>query len=168
MIARAGRIYIQALLVAEVILLLASIAIHLSVLAGTEAAYEKYRGALGTAVIVICGPPFAFKRKGVGLIAQIRSCPHWMWKSAVTIAAYGLLTLLSFVIFPSSSLFASSLVGSGFLLGFEAVPICILYSALWRLRLDGSEFVTNAGISLLFIGFGIVWATNAHYQLTAR
>jgi hypothetical protein len=168
MIARAGRIYIQALMVAEVILLLASIAIHLSVLAGTEAVYEKYQGALGTAVIVLCGPPFAFKKKGAGLIAQIKSCPQWMWKSAVAIAAYGILTLLTLVISPTNSLFTSSLVGSGFPLGFEAVPICILYSTLWRLHLDGSGLIKNAGISLLFIGFGIVWATTTHQQMAAR
>lgn len=168
MIARAGRIYIQALMVAEAILLLASIAIHLSVLTGTVAVYEKYRGVLGTAIIVIGGPAFAFKRRGGGLIAQIKSCPQWMWKSAVAIASYGILTVLAFVIFPTSPRFTSAFVGSGFPLGFEAIPICILYSALWRLRLDGSELIKGAGISLLFIGLGFIWATSAYHHMSAR
>lgn len=168
MIARAGRVYTEVLMVAEVILLLASIGIHLYVLAGTEAVYEKYQGALGTAVIVIGGPSFAFKRKGVGLIAQIRGCPQWMWKSAVAIAAYGFLTLLTLVIFPTRGSFTSSLVGSGFPLGFEAIPICILYSALWRLRLDEPELIRKAGISFLFIILGIIWATTAYHQIAVR
>jgi hypothetical protein len=164
MIARAGRVYVQLLMVAEMTLLLASIVIHLSVLSGTGAAYERSQDVLGTIVIVISGPVFLFKKKGVGLIAQITSCPKWMWKSAVVIAAYAFLTPLTFVISPLSQQFGFSLVGSAFPLAFEAIPVCILYSTLRRVHLDESELSHNALLSLLFIGLGIIWAvTGQHY-----
>jgi len=167
MIARAGRIYIQGLIATEVLLLWATIAIHLGVLCGGIALYDKYHEILGAAVIVVSGSSFAFKRKGVGLMTQIRTCPQWMWKSALVIASYGILTSVTLVIFPPNNVFASSFVGSGFPLGFEAIPLCILYSALRHSRNDGSELIRSTVVSLLFIGCGIIWATTTH-QIAIR
>lgn len=160
---RVARAYIQVLLTAETMLLMASVAGHLLVLTGRGTLYEKYLGALGTAVIVLGGPTLPFRKKPVGLIMQIKSCPQWMWKSAAALAIYGIMTLIPLLISPTSGLFTSSLVSSAFPFGFEAIPICILYSALWRFRLGGPDLMNSTLISIMFMILGIAWVlTNQH------
>jgi len=151
----------------EIALFLVSVVIHLLVLMGDRKLYEDYQGALGTAVIIIGGPAFAFKRKGVGLIAQIKSCPKWMWQSAIVIAAYGIATT-SLFIFSTNVVFTSSFVGSAFPLGFEVIPICILYSSIGPHHLDESQFLRNCMASVIFVILGIIWALAAHHGILVR
>ncbi len=56
-----------------------------------------------------------------------------MWRAALAVWVYGLAVMLLQAIFPENavSLPDQPLVLSGFPLGFEAIPLCVMYAVLY-------------------------------------
>ena len=167
MIARATRIYLLALIGAEATLLTSFVLVHLLVVAGNDSIYEVYHGVLMRAVLVVGIPTIGFKSRSVGFLTQIRSCPKWMWRTAVGIAMYGMLTF-ALLFSPMDERHLSAWVGSAFPLGFEAVPICILYSALSASRNEETWIIERARVSVLFLILGFLWVLYGGRGITAH
>jgi hypothetical protein len=149
--------YVTVLLALEVLLFAASLLLHVSVLAGARKPYAEYGVTLFRMQVVVGFPIIAFIKDGLKWMDQIKSCPKWMWKSAVSLGLYGLFIFCLQVIFPEGrSISEQALTVSGVPLGFDAIYSCILYSVLYAGYLDKSEVVRRALGSVIFIVLGVI------------
>lgn len=156
MIARLAYAYASTLLVLETLLFAATLLLHLSVLMmGPNQAYAKFGIPLFRATVIVGIPVFAFVRDGMWM-NQIKSCPRWMWKGALTLAVYALVITCVQILFSEGPFFERALAVSGFPLGFDAIFLCVLYSVLWSNYLEKSEAVRRAMHSAAFVALGVI------------
>jgi hypothetical protein len=161
MIARLAYAYVRLLLVLELLLFASSLVLHLSVLLGVligvRGPYTEVRGNAVFRLAVLVGIAVApFVKESLRWMDQVKTWPGWMWKGALAVGVYGLCTApLSFTALPET----------GFVLGFEAVSFCILYSVLWRTYLNESKVINRvaASISLVTLCVIVQLAYNAGY-----
>jgi len=142
MIFRLARCYVSLLVALELLLLAASLALHVSVFfRGRTTAYDECGLILFRAGVIVGIPTCAFVKDSIRWVQQIKSCPRWMWRGSLVLGVYSVLT----VFFPQGPSFADRvLTVSGFPLGFEAISICILYSVLSRGYLEREEVIKRA------------------------
>ena len=152
MIVRSAYAYVRLLFALELLLLVASLLLHLSVFMGAKEPYLGFGAPLFRAMVVVGLPVFAFIKDSLRWVDQIKSCPEWMWKGALSIGVYGLLTPFLQALFPQGQ----SLMWSGFPLGFEAISLCILYSVLWAGYLEQSDVVRRASHSLVIVAVCVI------------
>jgi hypothetical protein len=146
---RLSYVYVRLLFVLEAALFAASVLLHVSLLFHSGDSYAQYAVSLFRYSVVIGLPACAFIKDSGGWVNQIKSCPKWMWKAALTPGVYSLLLLLkTFLSMPTSDL---SLLLPGFPLGFDAINICVLYSVLASGYLDKSMVVSRTLRSLLVV-----------------
>jgi hypothetical protein len=160
---RAAYVYVRLLFALELVLLVASLLMNFVVFIG-----RSNHAGLGTALFraaVFLGlPVFAFIKESLRWPDQIKSCPKWMWKSALFLGAYTLLSLfLEAIILRDNFLTKQSLMLYAFPLGFDAIFICILYSVLYVGYLEESEIVRRAQHSVIFIVFIAIMFIAADY-----
>jgi hypothetical protein len=68
---------------------------------GAKEPYLGFGAPLFRAAVVVGLPVFAFIKDSLRRVDQIKSCPKWMWKAALSLGVYVLLTaFLQRVIFP--------------------------------------------------------------------
>jgi hypothetical protein len=158
MIARLAFVYVRFLLVLEILLFAASLLLHLSVfITGPNEAYAKYGLPLFRGTVIVGVPVAAFIRDGLRWMNQIKTCPKWMWKGALTFGVYALLIACVESIFSQgTSLSEQPMTVSGFPLGFDAISLCILRSVLWSGYLEKSEVVRRALHSVAFVSLGVI------------
>lgn len=157
MIARLAYAYVRLLLALEVLLFTASLLLHLSVVVGLKKPYDEYSAMLFRGTVIVGIPAGAFIKDGLRWLDQIKRCPKWMWRAALTLGGYGL--LIAFVettLLKDAPFFERSLTISGLPLGFDAVYSCVLYSVLWTGCLDKSEVINRARNSVIFVTLGVI------------
>lgn len=158
MIAHLAYAYVRLLLVLEAMLFAASLLLHVSVLAGATRPSGEYGLLLfrGTVVVGVAATPFI--KDGLSWKEQIKRCPRWMWKAALTLGVYALFILCLQTIFTEDVplLDRGALTVSGFPLAFDAISFCILYSVLRAGYLDKREIVRRVLISAIWIFLGVV------------
>jgi hypothetical protein len=149
MIARLAYTYVGFLFLMQMLLFTASLLLHATVfIAGPQKIYAEYALMLFRAGVVVGIPVCAFLKDGLRWMDQIKSCPKWMWRAALAIGLYSLLTFF----FPqNASLSESPLILSGFPLGFEATGLCVLYSVLWSGYLEKPVVVRRALHSIIIV-----------------
>ncbi len=156
MIARLAYAYVRTLLVLETLLFAATLLLHLSVLImGPNEAYAKFGIPLFRASVIVGIPVTAFVVDGMWM-NQIKSCPRWMWKGALTVGVYAILITCVQIFFSEGAFFERALIVSGFPLGFDAISLCVLHSVLWTDYLEKSEVVRRAGHSVAFVALGVI------------
>jgi hypothetical protein len=149
--------YVRLLLALELLLFTASLLLHLSVFVGAKTPYAVYGVMLFRGTVIVGVAVTAFIKDGLTWMDQIKSCPRWMWKGALTLGVYGLLIVCLQMIFPQGpSLSDQSLTVSGFPLGFDAIYLCILYSVLWAGYLDKSEVLRRTLHSVILVALGVI------------
>ena len=76
-----------------------------------------------------------------------------MWKRALGLGAYALIVfcLLIFAFPDSDPLVVEGLVDSAYNMGFTAISVCILYTALWTGTVEDSQLIRMARNSTIFI-----------------
>jgi hypothetical protein len=155
--ARSAYAYVSLLLVLESLLFVASLSLHLSVLLGVRGLFAEFGAALFRGTFIVGIPVIAFIKDSLRWREQLKTCPKWMWKAALTLGVYGLVVLFLQVFFPEGASFSEqALAVSGFPLGFDAIALCIIYSVLWSGYLMKSDIAKGAGKSLLMVLLGIV------------
>jgi hypothetical protein len=157
LIARLAYAYVRTLLVLEILLFAASLLLHLSVfIAGPTEAYAEFGSPLFRATVIVGVPVIAFVKGGMW-VTQIKSCPKWMWKGALTLGVYALLlACMQMTLSQGGSLSEQPLVVSGFPLGIDAISLSILHSVLWSDYLEKSEVIRRAMHSVAFVIVGVV------------
>ncbi len=157
MIAWLAYAYVRLLLVLEILLFVASLLLHMSVLIGAKVPFAEYGLILFRGTVIVAVPVAAFIKDSLRWTEQIKTCPRWIWMTALGLGLYGILTFCALAISApkGASLTDMALVLSGFPLGFDAISFCILYSVLWRGYLEGPEVVRRALHSVLFVAFGV-------------
>jgi uncharacterized membrane protein YbhN (UPF0104 family) len=149
--------YVRFLLVLEVLLFALSLLLHLSVFLGRRGLFVEFGAVLFRGTCIVGIPVTAFIKDSLRWTAQLKTCPQWMWRTALTLGGYGLLLPCLQGIFPEGASFSEqALTISGFPLGFDAIALCIIYSALWSGYLTESEVVKGAGKSLLMVSLGFI------------
>jgi hypothetical protein len=157
MVVRLAYAYVRFLLVLEALLFTLSLLLHLSVLVGARGPFAELGAMLFRGTFTVGIPVFAFIKDGIRWRDQLKTCPGWMWKAALTLGVYGLVVLCLQAIFPEGASFSEqALAVSGFPLGFDAIALCIIYSVLWSGYLTKSEVAKGTGKSLLMVLFGLV------------
>ena len=157
MAARFAYAYVSLLLVLEALLFISSLLLHLSVLLGTRGLFVEFGAALFRGTFIVGIPVTAFIKDSLRWRDQLRTCPRWMWRAALTLGLYSLAVLCLQAFFPEGASFSEqSLAVSGFPLGFDAIAFCIIYSVLWSGYLTRSDVAKGAGKSLLMVLLGIV------------
>ncbi len=148
--------YISLLLVLESLLFISSLSLHLSVLLGTRGLFAEFGTVLFRGTFIVGVPVIAFINDSLRWRDQLRTCPIWMWKAALTLGVYSLFVLCLQAFFPEGASFSEqALAVSGFPLGFDAIALCIIYSVLWSGYLMKSDIAKGAGKSLLMVLLGI-------------
>ena len=146
----------RGLFVLETLLFAASLLLHLSVfITGPNESYARYGLPLFRATVIVGIPATAFVKDGLWK-DQIKSCPKWLWKGALTLGVYALLIACAQTIFSEGTLFEQTLTVSGVPLGFDAISLCVLYSVLWSDYLEKSEVVRRAMHSVALVTLGLI------------
>ena len=145
--------YIITLLATEVSLFGLCVVSHISQLLRKEWGNHLFAETIMSAVLLSGLSVVPFVKDGMRWRNQVSLCPRWMWVSAIIFAAYGFTSL-----FWTPSLLEG---GNGnassdqarlmFVLGFETIPICVLYSALFKGVFSESEKVRRAFYSILML-----------------
>ncbi len=78
-----------------------------------------------------------------------------MWKGALGLGVYALFVfcLLVFAFPDNDPLFVERLIGSAYDMGFTAISVCILYTALWTGTVEDSKLIRMARNSAVFVCF---------------
>jgi len=148
--------YVRTLLVLEALLFAVSLLLHLSVfITGPNEAYARFGLPLFRVTVIIGVPVIAFAKDGAWK-NQIKSCPKWMWKAALTLGVYAVLIAGVQTIFSEGTFFEQALTVSGFPLGFDAISLCVLHSVLWSDYLERAEVVRRAMHSVAFVTLGVI------------
>jgi hypothetical protein len=149
--------YVSLLLAVESLLFISSLLLHLSVLLGARGLFAE-SGVFLFRITFIAGiSVIAFIKDPPGWTDQLKTCPHWMWKGALTLGLYSLVVLCLQAFFPEGVTFSEqALAVSGFPLGFDAIAFCIIYSVLWSGHLTQSDVAKGAARSLLMNFLGLV------------
>jgi hypothetical protein len=149
--------YVGLLLVLEALLIVASLVLHVSLIASARAPYGEYGGMLFGGAVILGVPATAFIKEGFKWKDQIKSCPKWMWTAALALGAYALFILFIQEIFSQSiSLWEPPLAASAFALSFDAISACVLYSVLCSKYLDRSEMRQRTLLSVIVIAIMIL------------
>jgi hypothetical protein len=155
MAARIAYGYAYMLLAAGALCFVLSLILHSAVLMGLKAPFATYDVALCGAVVIVGILSSAFLKDGFMWMQQIKSCPKWMWRTALVLGFYTLLFGPFYAAASRSGPFWKHLAVSGVPIGFEAILFCILYSAIRSKYLNEAELAKGAGRSLLMTGFGL-------------
>jgi len=157
MIYRFAYAYVRLLLVLEALLFTLSLSLHVSVLIGAKEPFAEFGAILVRGTVIVWIPVIAFVKDGLRWRDQIKTCPGWMWRTALAMGAYGLVILCLGAIFPEGvSPSEQPLIVSGFPLGFDAISLCVIYSVLWSGFLTKSEVAKLTRNSLLMVAFGLI------------
>jgi hypothetical protein len=157
MIVRLAYAYVRLLLILETLLFTLSLLLHLSVLAGARRPFAESGAMLFRGTVIVGIPVIAFIKDGLRWRDQLKTCPGWMWKAALTLGMYGIVVFCLQAFFPEGASFSQqALAVSGFPLGFDAIALCVIYSVLWSGYLTKSEVARRTGKSLLMVLFGVV------------
>jgi hypothetical protein len=134
-------IYIVTLLATETIIFGLSLATHIMQLFGNDLRNHQFAETITKAVLLLGLSIVPFVKDAKQWRSQLSLCPRWMSISALIFAAYGFTSL-----FWTPSLLEG---GNGdtnsdqahfmFVLGFETIPICILYSVLFKSVFSAKE-----------------------------
>lgn len=155
--ARFAYAYVSLLLVLESLLFISSLSLHLSVLFGTRGLFAEFGAALFRGTFIVGIPVIAFIKDSLGWKDQLKTCPRWMWKAALTLGVYSLFVLCLQAFSPEGISFSEqALAVSGFPLGFDAIAFCIIYSVLWSGYLTKTDIAKGAEKSLLMVFLGLV------------
>jgi hypothetical protein len=155
-VARLANAYVRFLLVLEALLFALSLLLHLSVLLGAKELFAEFGAVLFRGTFIVGILVIAFIKDGLRWRDQLKTCPRWMWKTALALGLYGLVVLCLQAIFSEGASFSEqALTVSGFPLGFDAIALCIIYSVLWSSYLTKSEVAKGAGKSLLMLSLGL-------------
>jgi hypothetical protein len=159
LIRRIAFAYAWLLFSAEVVLLSCSLSLHIGVLLGFDTPYLKVENVLNIAMMALFIPTCAFVKNSLRWVQQIKTCPDWMWRTALLTGGYGLFVfLLQMFVFPNEgNLEDQTLATSGFILGFEAIPACILYSLLRSEQIEASELMRRSRNSVLIVVACSLW-----------
>ena len=162
MIRRLASAYVYFLLVLEMLLLAASFSLHVYVFAGGKGLYADCGSMLFRGAVAMGFPATPFVKDSFRWVAQIKSCPKWMWRAALTLGVYGLYLGLLTLIFESASSSGNALTLSGVPLGFEAISVCILYSVLREGYREKSEVVRRVRYSIILVAVGVMFRYGWH------
>ncbi len=166
MVINLSRAYVRLLFGVELVLFSASLLVHVGTyIEGSSVspvvAAALFRSAVLTGILVA-----AFLENGRKWVTQIKSCPGWMWRLALSLGVYSLLVVLFEVLYPKgASLADQRLTISAVPIGLDAISICILYSVLWSRSVSELSIVKGARNSAigLVLGIAVFCAYQAGY-----
>jgi hypothetical protein len=157
--------YVRLLFILELLLFIASLSLHVSAMVGARVPSEQYILVLFRGTVLVGVQATAFMKDSVRWVDQIKRCPPWMWKVALTVMVYGLFIACLKVIFPGRDSLSDQIeTVSVILLGFDAIYLCILYPVLWLDYLDKTEVIKRAIYALIFVSLTGV-AFLAHWRV---
>jgi hypothetical protein len=148
----------------EAMLLFFTLLLHVGVLLGFEDPYRKMQNALYIAMLTLFVPIAAFVGESWKWLQQVKTCPDWMWKLALILAGYGIFAfcLQMFLFANGPNPQDQTLATSGFILGFEAISACIMFSSLRTEKIEISEFMRRSRNSVLFIAACLLFLIVRH------
>jgi len=119
--------------------------------------YVAFGLPLFRATVIVWIPMAVFIKDSLKWTDQIRSCPKWMWKTALAFGLYGIFIAVLQAVFPQGDSFSEqALTVSGFPLGFDAIALCILCSVLRSDCMEKSEVVRRATLSIVLATVGVI------------
>jgi len=114
MLARFAYAYVFLLAALEILISILTFALHMSVIMGVKAHSAEYATILFRASVFLCVPAVAFQRDRLEWFDQVKSCPAWMWKTALGLATYSGIILVLQMLFSEEPYFSDyALIMSG-------------------------------------------------------
>jgi hypothetical protein len=149
--------YVGFLLVLEVLSLATTLLLHVRAILGVGEPHKEYGLMLFCAALVLGALVTPFLKNNLYWMKQIKSCPMWMWMTALAVGLYGLSILcLGAIVLGSASASRDTMAISSFPLAFDAISVCILYSVLCSGYLAESEVVRRSRLSAIGASFGAI------------
>lgn len=164
LIARMAYGYVGVVFVFDILLLVASVMLHMGVLVlDAKQLCGRYGITLLTGTVVGGLLVAPFIKNGLMWVGQIKSCPRWMWRSALALGAYSLFVLCFQVIFPEGAVMSDQVLAvSAFPIGFDAIYFCVLYSVLSVGYLERREVIKRAAHSAVIAILGLLASLAYH------
>ncbi len=164
MLARMAYSYVRLLLALEVLLFALSLLLHITVLiVGVDGKYELYGRILGGVAIVVGICAFAFINDSLMWMGQIKTCPRWMWRTALALSLYAIcIWLVQFLLLHDAPDGSMAIVISAFPIPLNAISCCVLYPVLRRRVLSDWQVVKRARNSTIL--FALIAATFLVYR----
>jgi hypothetical protein len=161
-----ARTYIVVLFLIEVLLLAASLLLHVSVWMGLGRLYTEFGEVLlvGSlfAALVSC---FLAKERNVWK-NEFKRCPLWARGLAVSVGIYGLaLALWRTVLFPDAGGSEDLITLSAIPLSVNAMCLCIPYAVAWTKSVGTADLIRRsiASFAAAIVGVVIIAAYHAGY-----
>jgi hypothetical protein len=166
MMVKIARTYVVVLFLIDLMLLAASLLVHISVWLGMQQLYTKLGlallvGALIANFVVLC----LAKERNVWK-NEFKACPAWVRGLAIAFGCYGLgVAIFQTVLLPNAGGPDDPLTVSAIPLAFEALSLTVLYSVLWAGSLPQAELLRRTGISFIaaIVAVAILVANHAGY-----
>jgi hypothetical protein len=156
MMARIAYAYALSLFGLDVAFFFLSLLLHIAVLAGAKELNEHFGKIVLIGAFIVVIPVFTFAKNSFKWVQEIKKSPAWMRRGALTFGIYALFicSLLMFAFPNCDTLLGEGLVGSASMMGFTAISMCILYTAIWSGAVESPELIRMARNSAVFMCIG--------------
>jgi hypothetical protein len=150
MMMKLARAYVATLFVVELMLLSASLLLHVGFWIGVQNAPVEFpQRLLFGALLAAFVTAFLAKEKNVWK-NEFKSCPAWVRVGTLALVLYGFIGAISQAVFSPhaggpGNLFALSSLS----LAVDAMPLCILYSIIWGDSVQEGELVKRSSASFV-------------------
>jgi hypothetical protein len=165
MIERLAATYVRTLFVIEVALFALSLLLHAAILIwpNQPIPFEACSAALFFATWTMGFAIVPFRnRSNWEWVSEVRQCPGWMWKGALGFGAYVLVVFATVLLSGAGPGFETF---SAFLIAFNAINVCLIYSSILSEHVDKSNLIKRTRNSLIAVTVAAVFVVviNAGY-----
>jgi len=150
MIAKWARAYAAVLLVGDLLVLAATLVLHVNALAGRQLPYGVHGRHLLLGSFLVAFPAMFFAKERNVWRNEFKDCPGWVQIAVIIFMAYGIgVAIFQTVLFPSSGGPDDSWTITAIPLFIASMPLCVLYSVLWSGKPLQTELTQRARNSLI-------------------
>jgi hypothetical protein len=148
--AKLARVYVVALFVLELLLITASLLLHISVWTGKPRIYAQSGQSVLLGAFLACFPAAIFAKDRNIWRNEFKSCPPWVRVLTLTCVLYGItIALIQMVFFSIVQDPDGLFILSAIMLVIGSISLCVLYSVLWRNAFRDAELVKRSSISFV-------------------
>jgi hypothetical protein len=152
MLARIARAYIYLILITETLSLAASVLLHVGASTGTFHTLTEHSGTVFAGALIAVFPALSLAKERNIWKNEFKDCAWWLHYLASASFVYALVIMILAIVTRSDGTPLANDVeaSSAFMVMFNLMSLCIVYSILWSGNLTRSQLIQRARTSVLF------------------
>jgi hypothetical protein len=150
MMTKFARVYVVVLFVLELLLIAASLLLHISMWIGKPRVYPHSGQTVLLGAFLSFFPAAIFPNDRNIWRTEFKNCPQWVRGVVMTCVLYGItIAFLQMVFLPVMHDPDGLFLLSAIMLVIGSISLCVLYSVVWRNTFQDAELVKRSGISFV-------------------